>query len=186
MPQPVAPVPVQRTSDSRQMLTFELYPFRLRDPLVGKWIRARHKMQVPELQRAYSEWEITGAAEIRHVTGLSARPCNPALSIACRRGRRRRASQTRPGSAELAAGRRSAMEYEFRSAHCELMPPQAWLTAITDQLRAERLEQRPQPFAVEAPAPDRALIDGTVHFRCARSFDRTLHAMKVETRFVPV
>jgi hypothetical protein len=45
-----------------------LYPFRLRDPLTGKWIRARHKLQMPALQRRYAEWEITGAPEIRDVT----------------------------------------------------------------------------------------------------------------------
>lgn len=32
-----------------------LYAFRIRDPLTGKWVRARHKMQVPELQRCYCE-----------------------------------------------------------------------------------------------------------------------------------
>ena len=54
-----------------------LYPFRFRDPTTGKWIRARHRMQVPELQRHYSEWEITGAPEIRHVTATSAPQFNP-------------------------------------------------------------------------------------------------------------
>ena len=34
-------------------------------------------MQVPELQRHYSEWEITGAPEIRHVIETSAQPFNP-------------------------------------------------------------------------------------------------------------
>ena len=46
----------------------ELYPFKFRDPLTGKWVRARHKLQMPALQRQYAEWEITGAPEIRHVT----------------------------------------------------------------------------------------------------------------------
>jgi hypothetical protein len=57
--------------------TLELCPFRFRDPLTGKWVRARHKMQVPELQRAYAEWDITGAPEVRHVTETSAQPFNP-------------------------------------------------------------------------------------------------------------
>jgi hypothetical protein len=43
------------------MPTFELCPFRFRDPLTGKGIRARHKLQAPVLQRYYAEWEITGA-----------------------------------------------------------------------------------------------------------------------------
>jgi hypothetical protein len=54
-----------------------LYPFRFRDPFTGKWIRARHKMQVPVLQRAYAEWEITGAPEVRHITATSTAQYNP-------------------------------------------------------------------------------------------------------------
>ena len=54
-----------------------LYPFRFRDPLTRQWVRARHKMQVPELQRHYLEWGITGAPEIRHVTDTSTQPFNP-------------------------------------------------------------------------------------------------------------
>jgi hypothetical protein len=50
------------------MPTLVLYPFRFRHPLTGDWVRARHKMQVPELQRHYADGEITGAPEIRHVT----------------------------------------------------------------------------------------------------------------------
>jgi hypothetical protein len=46
----------------------ELYPFLFRDRFTGKWVRARHKLQVPALQRRYAEWEIAGPAEIRHVT----------------------------------------------------------------------------------------------------------------------
>jgi hypothetical protein len=57
--------------------TLELYPFRFRDPLTGKWVRARHKLQVPELQRHYSEWEVTGAPEIRHVAPASVEPFSP-------------------------------------------------------------------------------------------------------------
>jgi hypothetical protein len=35
-----------------------LNPFRFRHPHSGKWIRARHKMQVPEPQRHGFVWEI--------------------------------------------------------------------------------------------------------------------------------
>jgi hypothetical protein len=59
------------------MPTLELYPFRFRDPLTGKWVRARYKLQVPVLQRAYSDWEIIGAPEIRHVTETCTRAFNP-------------------------------------------------------------------------------------------------------------
>jgi hypothetical protein len=55
----------------------ELYPFRFRDPLTGKWIRDRHELQVPEMQRHYVEWEILGAPEIRRVTETSVQPFNP-------------------------------------------------------------------------------------------------------------
>ena len=34
-------------------------------------------MQVAEMQRCYGEWEITGAAEIRHVTETSVQPFSP-------------------------------------------------------------------------------------------------------------
>jgi hypothetical protein len=53
------------------MPTLQLYPFCFRDTLTGKWIRARHKLQVPETQRHYADWEITGAPEIRRVTEAS-------------------------------------------------------------------------------------------------------------------
>ena len=59
------------------MPTFALFPFRFRDPLTGKWVRARHKMQVPELQRHYADWEITGAPELRRITETSVQPFNP-------------------------------------------------------------------------------------------------------------
>jgi hypothetical protein len=59
------------------MPTPQLYPFRFRDPLTDGWIRARHRMQVPEMQRQYSEWKITGVPEIRHVTAISVQAFNP-------------------------------------------------------------------------------------------------------------
>jgi hypothetical protein len=57
--------------------TLVLYSFRFRDSLTRRWVRARHKMQVPELQRYYSDWEITGAPEIRHVQMASPEQFNP-------------------------------------------------------------------------------------------------------------
>jgi hypothetical protein len=61
--------------------TQQFYPFRFRDPLTGKWVRARHRMQVPELQRHYGEWEITGPPEIRHVIDTRVQPFNPFAPI---------------------------------------------------------------------------------------------------------
>ena len=43
----------------------ELYPFRYRDPLTGKWVKARYVAERHEIAARYQEWEITGAAEIR-------------------------------------------------------------------------------------------------------------------------
>jgi hypothetical protein len=48
-----------------------LYPFRFRDQLTGQWVRARHKMQVPEIQRYYGDWQLVGPPEIRNVTQAS-------------------------------------------------------------------------------------------------------------------
>jgi hypothetical protein len=59
------------------MRTLVLYPFRFRDRITGKWVRARHNLQVPALQRQYAEWEITGPPEIRHVTSGPIEHFNP-------------------------------------------------------------------------------------------------------------
>jgi hypothetical protein len=39
-----------------------LYPFRFRDPLSGKWVRARYVAERHELSARYVEWEIIGTA----------------------------------------------------------------------------------------------------------------------------
>ena len=49
------------------MPVLNLYPFRFRDPLTGRWIRARYVAELPAIQRRYSEWEVIGAPEIRQV-----------------------------------------------------------------------------------------------------------------------
>jgi hypothetical protein len=59
------------------MPSLQLYPFAFRDQRSGKWVRARHKMQVPENQRSYGELEITGAPEIRQVTETTTQAFNP-------------------------------------------------------------------------------------------------------------
>lgn len=58
------------------MPMLELYLFRFRDPQTGGWIRARHRMQVPEIQR-YAEWQLVGPLEHRHVTPASTAQYNP-------------------------------------------------------------------------------------------------------------
>jgi len=51
-----------------------LYPFRFRDPLTGKWVRARYVAERSEIAARYAEWEITGAAEIRALAGRAFNP----------------------------------------------------------------------------------------------------------------
>ena len=49
-----------------------LYPFRYRDTLTGKWVRARYVAERHEIAERYAEWEITGAPEIRRGSGSGA------------------------------------------------------------------------------------------------------------------
>ena len=99
----------RRSRQNHRVPTLEVYPFRFRDPLTGKWVRARHKLQVPALQRRYAEWEITGAPEIRHVTELSALAVQPVQAV----------SVTRIDSQSAAARRRLARLDSRRHAACQ-------------------------------------------------------------------
>lgn len=38
----------------------ELYPFRFRDPVTGKWVRARYRATLQDIAARYATWEITG------------------------------------------------------------------------------------------------------------------------------
>ena len=46
-------------------MAIELFPFRYRDRLTGRWVRARYKATREEMAARYDEWEITGSVEIR-------------------------------------------------------------------------------------------------------------------------
>jgi hypothetical protein len=46
-----------------------LFPFRTRNELTGKWVRARYKAEYHELMARYAEWEIIGPPEIRRPGG---------------------------------------------------------------------------------------------------------------------
>jgi hypothetical protein len=37
-----------------------LYPFRYRDPVTGKWVRARYRATRETIARRHAAWEITG------------------------------------------------------------------------------------------------------------------------------
>jgi hypothetical protein len=52
----------------------EYFPFRYRDPLTGKWIRARYVAERHVIAERYAEWEITGAGEVRLDVGGSFNP----------------------------------------------------------------------------------------------------------------
>ena len=45
----------------------ELFAFRYRDRLTGKWIRARYVGTREEIAKRHDEWKILGPAEIRDV-----------------------------------------------------------------------------------------------------------------------
>jgi hypothetical protein len=49
------------------MPRLELYPFRYRDRLTGKWVKARYVAERREIAARYAEWEIIGPPEIRDV-----------------------------------------------------------------------------------------------------------------------
>ncbi len=43
----------------------ELFAFRYRDLLTGKWVSARYLATRNEIAARYAEWEITGPPEVR-------------------------------------------------------------------------------------------------------------------------
>lgn len=53
-----------------------LYPFRFRDPVTGRWIRARYVAERRELEARYADYEI-GEPEYRRPVGQSFNPWRP-------------------------------------------------------------------------------------------------------------
>lgn len=49
------------------MPRLELFPFRYRDRVTGKWVMARYVAERHEIAARYVEWEIIGPPEIRDV-----------------------------------------------------------------------------------------------------------------------
>ncbi len=45
----------------------ELFPFRYRNPVIGKWVSARYLATKEEVAEGNAEWEIIGPPEIRNV-----------------------------------------------------------------------------------------------------------------------
>ena len=48
-----------------------LYPFRFRDPVSGKWVRARYVAERDVIAERYREWQIIGEPEMRQSTGAT-------------------------------------------------------------------------------------------------------------------
>jgi hypothetical protein len=42
-----------------------LFPFRFRDPVSGKWVKARYVAERHEIIARYREWQIIGGPEYR-------------------------------------------------------------------------------------------------------------------------
>lgn len=51
-----------------------LYPFRFRDPVSGKWVRARYVAERHEIEARYAAWEITGEPELRRTSAAMFTP----------------------------------------------------------------------------------------------------------------
>jgi hypothetical protein len=61
-------------------MRLDLFPFRYRNPVTGKWVRARHRVEQHEIAQRFVEFEITGPAEIREVH-QGARYFNPHFNL---------------------------------------------------------------------------------------------------------
>jgi hypothetical protein len=48
-------------------MRLELFPFRYRDPLTGKWVRMRYVAERHEIEARFAEYEILGPVEVREV-----------------------------------------------------------------------------------------------------------------------
>jgi hypothetical protein len=55
-------------------MTLELFPFRYREPLTGRWVKARYKATREDIAARHAEWEITGSAELRRPIGRAFSP----------------------------------------------------------------------------------------------------------------
>jgi hypothetical protein len=51
-----------------------LYPYRFRDPVSGRWVRARYKAARAEIVMRYAKWEKSEPSDTRWYAG---RPYNP-------------------------------------------------------------------------------------------------------------
>jgi hypothetical protein len=52
----------------------ELYPFRFKDPVTGKWVRARYRATLADIAARYATWEVTGPASMPACTSIGFSP----------------------------------------------------------------------------------------------------------------
>jgi len=55
-------------------MAHRLFPFRFRDPVTGKWVKARYKATRDEIAQRHAQWEIVGPAEVRAADAAMFRP----------------------------------------------------------------------------------------------------------------
>ena len=68
---------------SYRMRRLELYRFRYYDRLRRRWIQARYVLEAPAIRCQYSDYELIGAPEIRHVAEDTYFNPFRALPVAC-------------------------------------------------------------------------------------------------------
>jgi hypothetical protein len=51
-----------------------LFPFRFRDPVTRKWVKARYVAERHVIAARYAEWEIAGPLELRWPMGVAFNP----------------------------------------------------------------------------------------------------------------
>lgn len=42
-----------------------VYPFKYREPLTARWVKARYKASIDDITKRHTEWELTGPGEMR-------------------------------------------------------------------------------------------------------------------------
>ena len=57
------------------------YPFRYRDELSGKWVRARYVAERDEISARHKDWEIVGPGEVRGPQGRYFTPFASKLTV---------------------------------------------------------------------------------------------------------
>ena len=54
-----------------------LYPFKFRDPVTRRWVKARYVARLEVIKQRYAEFEITGPPEVREGSAGTFSPHRP-------------------------------------------------------------------------------------------------------------